>query len=222
MSAWLLVGVLGGFVGLDTTSCPQMMISRPLVAGTLTGAVFGRPLEGMVLGFVLEAFALITLPIGAARYPEHGTATVAGISAYMAVVEAGIDPGVLALALAFALSWEWLAGETVVLLRHRNGRVFSRPGGTRRGTIERRHLVAMATDFARGGIVAVGGGLLGYGLIALVHGSWALPAGTTVGILTILTATMIAATLSLFGGTLARRVAWGLGLATGLVLTVVL
>jgi hypothetical protein len=221
MSGWLTVGLIGGLVGLDTTAFPQVMISRPLVAGMLTGAVFGRPMEGAILGFVLEAFALITLPIGAARYPESGTATVAATAAYMGVSTA-LDPGLLTLALAFALLWEWIAGETVVLQRRGNGRILARQGAVGPDQLERRHLAAMTSDFFRAGIVAVGGGLVGTALIGFGVGSWGLPAGATVGLLTVITATMLGTTLSLFGGARARRVAWGLGLGTGLALAVVL
>ncbi|MFW6331444.1 MAG: PTS sugar transporter subunit IIC, partial [Gemmatimonadota bacterium] len=125
MTEWLAVALLGALVGLDTTSFAQIMISRPVVAGALAGAVFGRPVEGVMLGFLLEAFALVTLPIGASRYPESGTAAVAATAALMGTV-AGPDPGTLVLALAFALGWERLAGETVVLLRRVNGRLLPR------------------------------------------------------------------------------------------------
>ena len=74
--SWLIAALLGGFVGLDATSFPQVMISRPVVAGVLTGVLFGRPAEGLAVGFLVEAFSLIILPIGAARYPDSGTATV--------------------------------------------------------------------------------------------------------------------------------------------------
>jgi mannose/fructose/N-acetylgalactosamine-specific phosphotransferase system component IIC len=222
VSGWLMVGLWGGLVGLDSTSFPQFMVARPVIAGTLTGAIFGRPLEGAMLGFFMEAFALITLPIGAARFPESGTATVAGASAYMAAVEAGLDPGALTLALAFALVWERVTGGSVVLLRRNNGRVLALQGAMSADELERRHLGAMTTDYVRAAIVSAGGGLLGYGLLTLGVDSWALPDGTTLGILTVMAATMLGTTLSLFGGARARRYAWGVGLATGLALLTVL
>ena len=78
---WLGVMVLGGIAGVDATSVAQTMISRPFIAATLTGLLVGRPEEGALLGAILELFALVILPVGAARYPEAGTAAVAATAA---------------------------------------------------------------------------------------------------------------------------------------------
>lgn len=222
MMSWLVVGFFGGLVGLDAASFPQVMISRPLVAGTLTGAVFGRPLDGMVIGFIMEAYALITLPIGAARYPESGTAAVAAVSAYMSVVAPGIVPGYLLIAVAFGLGWEWLAGETVMLQRRNNGHMLIREGALGPAALQRAHVAAMSMDFLRGGVVAATGGLIGHGLLRLVMGMWGLPDGLTLGLLTVLVATMVGATLPLFGGARARRVSWAVGVAMGALAVVLL
>ena len=74
---WLGVVLLGGIAGVDATSVAQTMISRPFIVATLTGLLVGRPEEGLILGAILELFALVILPVGAARYPEAGTAAVA-------------------------------------------------------------------------------------------------------------------------------------------------
>lgn len=222
MTSWLIVGLLGGLVGLDTTSFPQVMISRPIVAGTLTGAVFGRPVEGLVIGFVLEAFSLLVLPIGAARYPESGTATVAATSAYLAVAPATFSPGALALVVAFALGWEWVGGATVVLLRRGNGEIIVAQEGVGPRDLERRHMMAMALDFVRGGVVAASGGLVAAGLFQLLAPGWALSSRTTMAALAVLTAAMIGTAVPLFGGMRARRYALLLGLVVGVVLTLVL
>lgn len=222
MIHWLMLGLFGGLVGLDTTSFPQAMISRPLVAGSLTGALFGRPLEGLVIGFIMEAFSLITLPIGAARYPESGTATVAAVGAFLAAIEPGQAPGYMMAAVVFGFGWEWLAGETVVLQRRSNGRILTRHGTLGPDQLARAHIAAMSMDFVRGGMVSVGGGLIGYGLLSLVAGRWALADPITVGVTTLLVATMIGATLPLFGGVRVRRASWALGLLTGVVVAVLL
>ena len=57
---WILLGLLGGAVGLDATAFPQAMWSRPIVAGTLAGLVFGRPVSGLLVGITLEVFALLS------------------------------------------------------------------------------------------------------------------------------------------------------------------
>lgn len=219
---WLVTGILGGFVGLDATSFPQVMISRPLVAGVLTGALAGRVAEGLALGFLMEVFALLTLPIGAARYPEPGTATVAAAAAYIAATPPGLDPGSLLLALAFALAWERLAGETVVLLRRANGRMLIAGGPVASGALERRHLVAMTLDFLRGAAVALSGALLGYALLTVLVPFWTLSRTLTLALLCIAAAGMIGTAVPLFGFGPRARVALVTGLVVGVALSVVI
>ena len=67
----------GTVVGLDLVSVGQVMIARPLVAGTVAGAIAGDPVGGATVGAVLELFALDVLPVGAARYPDYGLGAVA-------------------------------------------------------------------------------------------------------------------------------------------------
>ena len=74
----LPIAVLGALVGLDMVSFPQAMLSRPLVSATLAGAFVGRPGGGLLTGAVLELIALETLPFGASRYAEWGTAGAVG------------------------------------------------------------------------------------------------------------------------------------------------
>lgn len=220
MSGWVAVAALGGLVGLDTTSFPQMMISRPLVAGTLTGAVLGDPMAGLAVGFIMEAFALLVLPIGAARYPESGTATVAAVAAYLTVAGTPLVPGALALAVGFGVAWEWAAGETVVLLRRQNGRLLRRHEGVPARRLERLHLTAMSLDFARGAVVAAAGGLIAAALLGLAAPLWGLADGSTMALLALVTATMIGTAVPVFGGLRARRLALALGVAVGVGLAI--
>ena len=74
----LPIALLGALLGLDVVSFPQAMISRPIVAATLAGAFIGYPQAGLLIGVVLELIALDTLPFGASRYPEWGSAGVVG------------------------------------------------------------------------------------------------------------------------------------------------
>ena len=76
--------VLGAVAGLDVVSFPQAMISRPIAAATLAGALMGNPVRGVVAGAMLELFALETLPFGASRYPEWGSASVVGGALFVA------------------------------------------------------------------------------------------------------------------------------------------
>ena len=115
MRELLPLGLLGGVLGLDVVCFPQMMFSRPLVAATLAGAFVGDAAMGIFVGVTLELIALATLPFGASRYPEWGSAAVVGgaIAATMHTERAGaLSIGVLA-----ALATAWVGGMTLVKLR---------------------------------------------------------------------------------------------------------
>ncbi|MFQ6045067.1 MAG: PTS sugar transporter subunit IIC [Gemmatimonadales bacterium] len=77
METTVLLLLWGTVVGLDLVTVPQVMIARPLVAGTVAGAILGDPTSGAVVGAVLELFALDVLPVGAVRYPDYGLGAVA-------------------------------------------------------------------------------------------------------------------------------------------------
>ena len=115
MRELLPLGLLGAVLGLDVVCFPQMMMSRPLVAATLAGAFVGDPAMGVFVGVTLELIALATLPFGASRYPEWGSAAVVGgaiASALHAERAGALSIGVLA-----ALATAWVGGLTLVQLR---------------------------------------------------------------------------------------------------------
>jgi len=56
--------LLGGLLALDGTSLGQFMISRPLVAGVLTGWMVGDPLLGLLIGGILEIYFISIFPVG--------------------------------------------------------------------------------------------------------------------------------------------------------------
>lgn len=116
----LALVLLGTVVGFDTVSFPQAMLSRPIVAATLGGAVAGNAVLGALCGAVLECFALETLPVGASRYPEWGSASVVG-GALFADTQTGLA-GALVIAVVIALSGAWLGGWSMVQLRTLNAR----------------------------------------------------------------------------------------------------
>ena len=116
-----LLALLGAVVGLDGVSFPQAMLSRPLVAATLGGAVCGNPVAGLLVGILLECFALETMPFGASRYPEWGPASVA--AGVVAAIPGG-NPEALARIVPFAvvagLGAAMLGGRTLLRLRRYN------------------------------------------------------------------------------------------------------
>jgi mannose/fructose/N-acetylgalactosamine-specific phosphotransferase system component IIC len=114
------LALLGGVLGLDVVSFPQAMISRPIVAATLGGAFVGEASSGLLIGVVLELIALDTLPLGASRYPEWGSASVVGGALFAA--HATHPPGAMGIAILATLATAWIGGWTMVKLRGQNAR----------------------------------------------------------------------------------------------------
>ena len=151
MTELLPLAMLGGLLGLDVVCFPQMMISRPLVGATIAGAFVGDAATGMLVGVTLELIALATLPFGASRYPEWGSAGVVGggIAAASQMEPAGtITVGVLA-----TLATAWVGGWTLVKLRQWNAWLARRKRGAleagSRGAVVGLQLVGLTSDLLR-------------------------------------------------------------------------
>jgi PTS system mannose-specific IIC component len=112
----------GTLVGLDLVSVPQAMISRPLVAGTVAGALAGDVEAGLRIGVLFELFALDVLPVGAARYPDYGPATVSAVALGVGTpwqLGLGISTG-------FGLVLAVLGGWSLLIVRRWNARAIQR------------------------------------------------------------------------------------------------
>jgi mannose/fructose/N-acetylgalactosamine-specific phosphotransferase system component IIC len=191
---------LGGLIALDATSFGQLMLSRPMVAGSLSGAICGVPFEGALLGALLEALSLGILPVGASRYPETGTAAVAATGAF-GLAHAPVTPAVLLLALIFGLTWQRLAGLTVILGRYANERMVraGRPGPAHMDRlIEHRHLETMALDIMRGMLLTILALLAGVPLLRFAIPYWTLPHTAAAFAVAIATAAVLGSTAPLF------------------------
>ena len=172
------IALLGGVLGLDVVSFPQAMISRPLVAATLSGALIGDATAGLMLGAALELIALETLPFGASRYPEWGSASVVGGAIFAS--HPSHPAGAMTLATLSALATTWIGGWTMVKLRERNAvwaghRRDALEAGAR-GSVVSLQLMGMTADFLRGaGLTALAYALLAP-LAAACIGLWSVDA----------------------------------------------
>lgn len=117
----LLIALVGGLVGADSVSWVQAMISRPIVAGTLGGALAGSPAAGFMVGAFLELLSFRHPPYGAARYPDVATASLIGGAAYAA--SGGTGLGSLLLVIAAGWGIGWMGTRSVHLLRVFNTRL---------------------------------------------------------------------------------------------------
>jgi mannose/fructose/N-acetylgalactosamine-specific phosphotransferase system component IIC len=158
------LALLGGVLGLDVVSFPQAMISRPIVAATLAGGLLGQAPSGMLIGAALELIALETLPFGASRYPEWGSAAVVGGVIFGS--HAAHPAGAMTLAVLAALATTWVGGWTMVQLRKLNARWAAKrrealEAGAR-GSVISLQLIGMTADLARGFLLTA----IAYALLA--------------------------------------------------------
>ena len=153
-SLWLILVILGAFVGLDGISWPQLMISRPIVASTLGGLLFGDAAAGFLSGALLEIVSGRHPPFGAARYPETGPA---GLVSGAAFANAGASAGLLPLITVTLAGWTigWIGSHSIQLQRALSGylvgdpRAFAGDGHA----LTRRHRLAMRLDAARAAFI---------------------------------------------------------------------
>lgn len=170
----LPIALLGALFGLDVVSFPQAMISRPIVAATLAGAFIGYPQAGLLIGVVLELIALDTLPFGASRYPEWGSAGVVG-GALFAAQPPGM-PGALPASLLAALLTASVSGWSMVTLR----RIIARRLERTRDSIEAGsrdalfslHLSGMTLDLLRAALVTLVGMIIFSPLVRAIVAIW--------------------------------------------------
>lgn len=87
------IGALAAvFLGLDRTAIFQFMLSRPIVAGPVTGFLLGDVWVGLQVGALVELLWLGRLPVGAAIPPDDTQVTVAAtVLAVAASTQSGGD-----------------------------------------------------------------------------------------------------------------------------------
>lgn len=212
--------LLGGILALDGTSVGQFMISRPLVAGTLTGWVLGDPYLGLLVGGLIELYFIPVFPVGGADFPEGGPPTL------VAVVAAFGAPGAGGIALGFTLGllWSLLAAFSNHLLRKANGRIVpdpSRAPVTPR-QIVRAHLACIGLDFCRGGILTALGVITARWAVGILPEVWPLTPSWTLGLLVLGASLPAGAFLRSLGGWRKRGVLFAAGAGVFLVGSILL
>jgi mannose/fructose/N-acetylgalactosamine-specific phosphotransferase system component IIC len=211
--------LLGAVCGLDVVSFPQAMFSRPIVAATAAGALAGSASLGLLTGVVLELIALETLPFGASRYPEWGSASVVG-GAIAAASAPAHAPGTVATAMLAALATAWIGGWTMIGLRRWNAarartHVQTLDAGAA-STIVGLQLWGLTADFFRAGALTLLGLVALRPLAALAIQHWAVDPLTSRAIVAVVATTVaLAAVWKIFHTIAGARWLFCCGLAVG-------
>ncbi len=147
---WGLACLAGAALALDAVSWPQGMWSRPFVAATLGGWLFGAPVEGCLIGICLEFALSREAAFGGARAPEAAPASfIAGAAIGLGGPGGG---GPLAAAVLSAMVVGWVGAYSLSALRRINARIVAPEavsGNPMR--LSSRHRLCMMLDAARGG-----------------------------------------------------------------------
>ncbi|MBI5236877.1 MAG: PTS sugar transporter subunit IIC [Deltaproteobacteria bacterium] len=128
MQAEIFVGALtvsaaGGFMSLDRTAAFQTMVSRPIVAGPVTGYLLSNIEAGLVSGMLLELLFIGDLPVGA-YLPAHETALTVLVTALTAVMLGAVGSAVSAGAGAFYAGPAFKALPIALVIAAPFGRVY--------------------------------------------------------------------------------------------------
>lgn len=172
------LALVAGVVGLDVVSFPQAMISRPIVGATVGGAFLGEPVAGLVCGAALECLALESLPVGASRYPEWGSASVvAGAVATTGIPADGLPgAGAFSVAVLIGVVAAWFGGWTMVQHRRLIAR-FARPrleqlAAGERDVVVGLQLFGLTLDLLRGAAVGALSYLIARPVALMVADRW--------------------------------------------------
>lgn len=126
MSDVTAVAALAGLAGVlatDATAAFQIMVSQPLVAGTLAGAVLGDVGLGLMVGSTLQLVWLSVLPAGGAPFPDVGVASVVGVGLAVLLQRSGVSPSwAVGAGIAMALAAGAVGQVLTVGVRRLNGR----------------------------------------------------------------------------------------------------
>jgi PTS system mannose-specific IIC component len=150
---WVVAVLAGGLVGMDSVSWPQVMVSRPIVSATLGGWLMGDPVAGMIVGAILEVYALRHPPFGAARYPDTGPAGLVAGASFAAA--GGVSMGALLVAVVIGWALGWIGTVTVHVRRRLNERITSAVDelAAHPSLLEQRHRVSIWLDGLRGAVL---------------------------------------------------------------------
>ena len=162
-----IVALVGGLVAMDTTAGPQVMVSQPIVACPILGALLGELQIGLLFGTVLELIWVGTVPAGASRFFDSNMGAVAATGAAIwAMHRCGVPrPNAVLFSLWSVLPIGLLGSQMTVGVRKLNGRLIRGADAAaqsgRSFQVSLWHGCGAGLSFMRGVCLALGGTVLG-------------------------------------------------------------
>jgi PTS system mannose-specific IIC component len=173
----------------------------------------------LLVGAALELVALDTLPFGASRYPEWGSAAVVGGAIF--ATHPTHPAGAMEMSIIASLATAWVGGWTMVKLRERNAHWAAQRRGAldagARGAVIDLQLLCMTADLLRGGVLAALSYAIFAPLTSLVLQAWSTDARISRAVVVTVAASVAAsAAWKIFHGVTGARWFFLGGLAVGL------
>ena len=167
-----LICFIGGIISVDTTAAWQIMISRPLVACTILGAILGYFELGLLIGILLEIPWLIEIPAGGAYISEGNLGALIATGLTIFIVDNNINsPNIaLVISIVWGLFVSWSGGKLVVSMRKMNTMLayqadkYAKKANTSRITLL--NLIGVGYAFFLGFIIVLISYLIGTSIIA--------------------------------------------------------
>lgn len=127
MELWS-ISIIGGILVLDTAAVLQILVSQPLVSGTLIGWLLGDTAQGLQIGLLFQLLWLHQLPVGAAKVPEGNLAAVIAVILIFRLQIFAEQSGhiLLLLTIVYALIISYLGTRLVTTIRTGNIKLLDR------------------------------------------------------------------------------------------------
>lgn len=117
----LLLSLLIGFLGLDTTIAFQVLISQPIFACPIIGWLLGNPALGIEIGIMMQLIWLNVLPVGAAVFLEGNIASMVTCAIAIQFEALNLPNLVFTAAFIIGMAVSYLGARLTVLDRKVNG-----------------------------------------------------------------------------------------------------
>ncbi len=127
MELWS-ISLVGGILVLDTAAVLQVLVSQPLVSGTLIGWLLGDVSLGLQIGLLFQLLWLHQLPVGAAKVPEGNLAAIISVILIFRLQLFAEESGyiLLLLTIVYALIISYLGTKLVTTIHTGNAKLLDR------------------------------------------------------------------------------------------------
>lgn len=121
----LLISLLIGFLGLDTTIAFQVLVSQPIFSCSFLGWLLGNAQLGIEIGIMMQLIWLSILPVGASVFPEGNIASMVTCVIAVKFEALGVPNLVFTIAVIVGLAVSYLGARLTVLDRRLNNYILN-------------------------------------------------------------------------------------------------